>query len=83
MESPLQVRKLNEIGIQKNRSALRYGIKGDKYFSHLTPLYFFTEHQVTMKYAGIKSPFEGRWFHLTSENSSQQTSFYFVLREIL
>jgi len=35
------VRKLNEIGIQKNRSALWYGIKGDKYFSHLTPFYFF------------------------------------------
>jgi hypothetical protein len=26
-----------------------------------------SEHQVTMKYAGIKSPPEGRWFHLTSK----------------
>jgi len=42
-----------------------------------------SEHQVTMKYAGIKSPPEGRWFHLTSKNSSHQTSFYFVSRELL
>jgi len=41
------------------------------------------EHQVTMKYAAIKSPPEGRWFHLTSKNSSHQTSFYFVSREFL
>jgi len=34
-----------------------------------------SERQVTMKYAGIKSPPEGRWFH--------QTSFYFVSRELL
>jgi hypothetical protein len=42
-----------------------------------------SERQVTMKYAGIKSPPEGRWFHLTSKNSSHQTPFYFVSREPL
>ncbi len=42
-----------------------------------------SEHQVTMKYAEIKSLPEGRLFHLTSKNSPHQTSFYFVSRELL
>ena len=49
LESPLQVRKLNEIMRQKARSALWYRIKGDKYFSHLTPFYFFRKRSIMDK----------------------------------
>ena len=42
-----------------------------------------SERPVTLKYAGIKSPPEGRWFYLTSDNSSHETTLYFVSREIL
>jgi hypothetical protein len=43
--TPLQVKKLNEIGIQKNRSALCYRIKGG-----LTPFYFFRKRSIMDKH---------------------------------